>query len=369
MPAAIFAAVVTALYLLSGGPSNTVVIAGIAASTAWLWIERRRVGVRVDPVILCLLAVVAGRGMLPPYGGDGFSLKVASNLTLLFGLAVLTAAAVARTSISTLLWVIATPAAVCALLSIALHDFAISPRLEFIGHIGSPIFGTGGVVAGMVAALLLLGHQDNRSSPWRLALLLTAVTVDVVAIYLAGSRGPLLALAGAALSIAAWHRNRSRRVLAAGMALTWGAVSAAVLFDAPLRNALCSAIALACREANRSAAWDQSLQIIAASPWLGAGSEYRFPGPVFVHPHNGLTGVAMLYGLPILGVFIALLARASWNVSRVEDRDLQTFAAAMLVFSAGFMGSDLSDPFRFVSAHYLFFWIPLFAASTRRREV
>ncbi len=88
-----------------------------------------------------------------------------------------------------------------------------------------------------------------------------------------------------------------------------------------------------------------------------------------MHPHNGLTGVAMLYGLPILGVFIALLARASWNVSRVEDRDLKTFAAAMLVFSAGFMGSDLSDPFRFVSAHYLFFWIPLFAASTRRREV
>ena len=46
----------------------------------------------------------------------------------------------------------------------------------------------------------------------------------------------------------------------------------------------------------------------------------------------------------------------------------QSFAATLYIFASGFMGTDLSDPSRFLNSHYLFLWMPLFLAAVARKR-
>ncbi|WP_407658196.1 glycosyltransferase family 25 protein [Hyphomicrobium album] len=184
----------------------------------------------------------------------------------------------------------------------------------------------------------------------------------LLSLYCAGSRGPLLAMIVAACATPLVLRMRGGWpiVLAAGVA--WVIVSSAVLLDGPISRSLCEAVPLACRGSHRMQAWTEAFQSIKDHPWLGVGIHYRFDSDVAVHAHNGLIGLAMLYGLPLLLVFLAFLMVVARSISRERSRAERTWLTFMVVFAFGYMGSDLSDPLRFVNTHYLFLWLPLFMA-------
>jgi O-antigen ligase len=158
-------------------------------------------------------------------------------------------------------------------------------------------------------------------------------------------------------------RHRSWRLLALLAIASWALLTAAVIYGSVLQGALCQTTALACRPSVRPDAWQQSFQLIASHPILGVGSQFRFDGPIFVHPHNGLIGVATFYGLPILAAFLALLVHTAKRIAQLAADDERLFAAVLFILALGYMGSDLSDPIRFVSTHYLFLWLPLFWAA------
>jgi hypothetical protein len=47
---------------------------------------------------------------------------------------------------------------------------------------------------------------------------------------------------------------------------------------------------------------------------------------------------------------------------------LRFFGLASLIFSFGYMGADLSNPFAFFNTHYLFMWFPIFLVSVRGEQ-
>jgi O-antigen ligase len=86
------------------------------------------------------------------------------------------------------------------------------------------------------------------------------------------------------------------------------------------------------------------------------------------HAHNGLLGTALYFGLVGLAAFGVMIAVYAKNLIRQPDGALRFFGLASLIFSFGYMGADLSNPFAFFNTHYLFMWFPIFLVSVRREQ-
>jgi len=70
----------------------------------------------------------------------------------------------------------------------------------------------------------------------------------------------------------------------------------------------------------------------------------------------------------VLAVFILIVAAYAKRLVRQPDATLRFFGLACLIFSFGYMGADLSNPFAFFNAHYLFMWFPIFLVSVRGEQ-
>ena len=93
-------------------------------------------------------------------------------------------------------------------------------------------------------------------------------------------------------------------------------------------------------------------------PVFGLTPIFRFDDPVLVHAHNGLFGTAMFFGIPAMIAALVLVFAYCRHLEGI-DRSLSFFCASMLIFSFGYMGSDLPNPFSFVNMHYFFLWLPI----------
>jgi hypothetical protein len=55
-------------------------------------------------------------------------------------------------------------------------------------------------------------------------------------------------------------------------------------------------------------------------------------------------------------------------LTRGTDDTLRFFGLASLIFTFGYMGADLSNPYAFFNTHYLFMWFPILLVLARDRS-
>jgi O-antigen ligase len=367
---ALYAMVLCSIYFLAGGLA--VVTAAAAGVAAW-WLLIRSdgaepCGLPLNWPVVALAAAVLARFAIPPYGEAGFYGFGATRVVLLAGLFGVVLYAYRHVSFDTLLWALAIAGTLAAAFGLVafVYAFDLDARVGFLGRAAHPIMGAGAAAAALVAVITLLRDHSRRHRAAQVALAGMG-TLLIVAIYLSGSRGPMLSLVLAAIVAALVVRRISGRCLFICGLAAWGSLTLLALFDGPIKEALCPVTSFACRPANRADAWEASLRLIAEHPLLGVGYRFRFADAV-PHAHNAYLGLALHFGVPVLGLFLAFMAACARDTARMADDGERLFVVLLYVFASGFMGTDLSDPFRFLNAHYLFLWLPLFLAIVARKR-
>jgi len=362
---ALLTALLIALFFVNGAASNAIAIIAFVASWVLIVRDHRAGSLHVpplNPLLLVFLILISLRLLLPPYGTPGAPPGAATaRVFLLAGLYGLTLYVYARLPFSHILWMIVGAAALCALAAILAHMvFGAETRLEFFGRASHAIAGAGAIAAGVTAAAALLFTRTERTA-WGVVSLIAATALLVAALYFTGSRGPILALSLALIATPLALRCRVPLLLVVLAFGAWCLVTSMVLFEVPIKQALCPHIELACRPSKRNDVWRATVEMISQHPLWGSGYAFRFSHGV-THAHNAYLGLALHYGLPLLTLFVALMATALYQATRIASAQAKVFVASTLVFANGYMGSDLSDPMRFFNTHYLFLWFPLFLA-------
>ncbi|MXQ12946.1 O-antigen ligase family protein [Microvirga makkahensis] len=292
-------------------------------------------------------------------GGPGYDISDSLNFVLL-GAFILSMAQVRRAlSTRQVLAIVAVLGGVSALASIVLH-FASSgdvfDRLTPLGRGRNPIPGAGGLAVALIAlaALWLERAPGHRfaSSCIGLAIML------LVALAWTQSRAPILSLC-LALPLAWWLEKRggtAALLLACGG--VWLCITGLGMLEPVIKSVICDGQADWCRPAHRVEIWGWVRDQISLHPVQGTGPGFRFQKAWMSHPHNGIFGTAMYFGFPALAAFGAMIGFYARELTRQGDRSLRFFGAASIIFSFGYMGTDLSNPFAFFNMHYLFLWMP-----------
>lgn len=364
--AVIFAGFLLSVYFLNGALANA--LAFTSFGVAWWLIARdTRAGEltlpRIAPIALAFLAVISVRLLLPPYGDPQAVPGTAlARSLLLIGLFGLTFYVYARLPFEKFLWLIAVAAFACCFIVLAIegYDLDLPGRLQFLGRASHPIFGAGAIAAGLIAAATLLFYRPLPRKATTSAILVGMLLLLAAAVYFSGSRGPIISLLITFVAAPVVVALNIRWLFVAVPFATWALVTSTVLLEPAIKLALCPAVAFACRKSSRHDVWVASLGKIADHPLWGSGYGFRFAG--VPHAHNAYLGIGLNFGLPILLLFIALMATTLAGIQKIESKQTKFYLIAMLSFANGFMGSDLSDPLRFFNTHYVFLWIPLFIA-------
>ncbi|AQZ35213.1 hypothetical protein BHQ29_19320 [Pseudomonas sp. LPH1] len=222
-------------------------------------------------------------------------------------------------------------------------------RLDGIGQAGHPILG-----AYVMALAVMWGLQFMPRLAWQRVVWGMLIALLVTFIVLGQSRGALLALGLAALSMPLWNGGRVAWLVA---------ITACVL--AVLGAVLFMPFILERGFSYRPEIFASSMQMIMHNPWLGLGigSEYRvftanFPDG-FDHSHNAFTHAAIELGIPGLLLWgglwleafrVAWLQRSSWEGRLLLSSLLVAFVA--LQFDA----ASLWDSPR---AEWFVSWLPI----------
>ncbi|WP_166802276.1 O-antigen ligase family protein [Microvirga pakistanensis] len=332
--------VVMTLVALSSGVAQ-----GAFRRNAWLWLF----GIFFSA--WTLLGTVAG--------GPGYNISDFFNLVLL-GAFFLSLSQVSRAlSTRQILCIIAVAGGISALASIVLHFVSsgdLFDRLSPLGRGRNPIPGAGGLAVALIAfAALWLERAPGRRIE---ALHVALAFMLLVALAWTQSRAPILSLC-LALPLAWWLEKRggTTAVLVACGGV-WLFITGLGLLEPVIKAMVCKGDANWCRPALRTEIWGWVRDQILLHPALGTGPSFRFQKVWMSHPHNGIFGIAMYYGLPALVAFGAMIGFYARELTRLGDRSLRYFGLASIVFSFGYMGTDLSNPFAFFNMHYLFLWLP-----------
>ncbi|MFC1456904.1 O-antigen ligase family protein [Microvirga arabica] len=268
-----------------------------------------------------------------------------------------------------ILWIIAGIGAASAFLSIIVHVLKapdLMDRMIPLGRGGNPIPGAGALASALIATVALWLEEKSRDRRTIVTLLMLAVPL-VTGLVLTQSRGPLVALC-LALPLALLFERRGQLVVLMACLASWLIVTGLVIFEPTIKAIICGDNSDWCRPSNRNQVWELVRDQIALHPILGSGPEFRFPYEWLSHAHNGLFGIALYFGLGGLvasGLMIAGYARC---LARGTDDTLRFFGLASLIFSFGYMGADLPNPFAFFNTHYLFMWFPILLVLARDRS-
>lgn len=251
-------------------------------------------------------------------------------------------------------------AALSSVLTLVLHVSAGLPfteRLMPLGRAGNPIPAAGGLCVALIAAMTLL-RDAPRPRPRRLVAWVACAVVPVlVVVAMTQSRGPILALLITVAAMLLPWRATGWRLFGVAM-LAWGAITALIVLDPWLRSLICTDAMNFCRPSARMQIWTTVVELVGQRPVFGLTPIFRFDDPVLVHAHNGLFGTAMFFGIPAMIAGLVLVFAYCRHLENV-DRSLSFFCAGTLIFSFGYMGSDLPNPFSFVNMHYFFLWLPI----------
>lgn len=300
-------------------------------------------------------------GFAVAIGNPGYKASDLRNPALLGAFCLFVAQICRSLSSRQILSIIAVVGGASAFASIMLH-FVSAPhfleRMVPLGRGGNPILGSGGFAVALIALLALQIDQAFKRG-WALAAF-AAAAVLLVAIVWTQSRAPIIALA-LAVPLAFWLSMRGGKIgLLIACLAAWAIVTGFILFEPSIKAFFCDDNTDWCRPAHRAEIWGWVRRQVELHPWLGSGPGFRFEKRWMTHPHNGIFGIVMFYGFAIFAAFIGLICLYAGTLSRVSDSALRFFGMACLIFSFGYMGADLSNPFAYFNVHYLFLWLPFF---------
>lgn len=353
-----------ALYFLPGGPLaniGPIAIALPALLALTLSDQQQRLKPLAGMAVFFLAAGLWAVGITIFNGGSGSDIEraVGNFLTLAF-LAIMMGMFAAVRNIRVLLWMIFAFAATSAAISLALHVAEPQGRLIAIGRAVNPIPAAGGFAAGMIAAFVLW-RMASLTKPLE-GILLGGFVILGSALFLTGSRGPFLGVL-AVLIIGPWLlRRASYRLVTTILLVAFGGLVAVILMEGWLGPLLCPISARLCSESHRLMIWGWTFDQIAASPFLGTGPHHRFTEDAYNHPHNGLFGLAMFYGIPFALISLALFVLALRRIIRDAAPLPRAWCIVSLIFTSAYIASDQSNIFAFFNTHYVFFWMPFLLA-------
>ena len=267
-----------------------------------------------------------------------------------------------------ILWIIASIGAASAFLSIIVHVLKapdLMDRMIPLGRGGNPIPGAGALASALIATIALWREELGRSRKTMAILLLLAVPL-VASLVLTQSRGPLVAFC-LALPLAFLLERRGMLIVLLACLASWLVVTGLVIFEPTIKAIVCGSNTDWCRPSLRNEVWERVRDQIALHPILGSGPEFRFPYQWLSHAHNGLFGIALYFGLGGLAASALMAAGYARCLTRGTDDTLRFFGIASLIFSFGYMGADLPNPFAFFNTHYLFMWFPILLVLARDR--
>jgi O-antigen ligase len=267
-----------------------------------------------------------------------------------------------------ILWIIACAGAASALLSIIVHVLKapdLMDRMIPLGRGGNPIPGAGALASALIATVALCIDEKGRSRKTMAILLMLAVPL-VAGLVWTQSRGPLAALC-LALPLAFLLERRGTLIVLLTCLASWLVVTGLVVFEPNIKAIICGSNTDWCRPSHRNEVWERVRDQIALHPILGSGPEFRFPYEWLSHAHNGLFGIALYFGLGGLAASALMAAGYARCLTRGTDDTLRFFGLASLIFTFGYMGADLPNPFAFFNTHYLFMWFPILLVLARDR--
>jgi hypothetical protein len=265
-----------------------------------------------------------------------------------------------------ILWIIAGIGAASAFLSIVVHVVRapdLMDRMIPLGRGGNPIPGAGALASALIATVALWLDESHRHRKTMALLLMLAVPL-MAALVLTQSRGPLVALC-LALPFALLLERRGMLVVLVACLASWLVVTGLVMFEPSIKAIICGNNSDWCRPSNRSQVWELVRDQIALHPILGSGPDFRFPYEWLSHAHNGLFGIVLYFGLGGLAASALMVTGYARCLTRGTDDTLRFFGLASLIFTFGYMGADLPNPFAFFNTHYLFMWFPILLVLAR----
>ncbi|MBB3018841.1 hypothetical protein FHR70_001895 [Microvirga lupini] len=268
-----------------------------------------------------------------------------------------------------ILWIIAGIGAASALLSIIIHVLTaddLMDRMIPLGRGGNPIPGAGALAGALIATVALCRDETGRNRKTMAILMVLAVPL-VAGLVLTQSRGPLVALC-LALPLAFLLERRGMLIVLIACLASWLVVTGLIIFEPTVKAIICGDNTDWCRPSNRNHVWELVRDQIALHPVLGSGPEFRFPYEWLSHAHNGLFGITLYFGFGGLAAAGLMAAGYARCLTRVTDDTLRFFGLASLIFSFGYMGADLPNPFAFFNTHYLFLWFPVLLVLARDRS-
>jgi len=349
-------------YFIAKNTSAKLMVLGLVAIVAseprlpHLW---RSQPVRAGLAALAGIAACTAISLAANHVSFGSDAEVLTNFVLLALLVLAGARLISVLGLPLVCRLLLAVASASAAATLVLHFAAGFPLLERVtplGRAANPIPGAGGLCTALLVAVALL-RSEPRPRGRQAWLIILACLPILIVLLMTQSRGPLLAGALAIGAMIALPRLSGWRLFLIGL-LAWAIVTGLVLLDPWIRGLLCHDASNFCRPSARIQIWGWVLDNLQRRPLFGLGPAYRFDDMVLRHPHNGVFGVAMFYGLPMLALLLVL----AWLYSRLLTKRsglLALFCAGAFVFSFGYMGSDLPNPFAFANMHYLFLWLPI----------
>ena len=240
-------------------------------------------------------------------------------------------------------------------------------RLGSVALNGLIIPAAGGYACAVFAVLAV--WRTTPMGKAGLTALCLATLVLLAALAWNQSRGPIVALVIALLSVPVVERSNSRFALITACLTAFIATSSAILFEDRIHAVLCAdSLHRLCDPSKRLELWGWAIDSIAKHPVFGVGFGTYFSDEHRPHPHNGVLALAYFAGLPFLLAFLGLCAASAIRLPHMVRSPLSLYAAPALVFGCGYMGTDLANAVGFIGTHYLFIWIPIFTAYSGRRE-
>ncbi len=360
-------------FFISKNTSAKLMIAGlgiIAASGATVPLERLPRALLWGLAVLAAFAGWAALGLIagraaPGPAGEALASFGLLALTLLAGRRLLACCGL-RPVLTALLAVAGASAGATLVLHFA-AGLSVMDRLVPLGRPGNAIPGAGGLCIALIGAIVLLRDGPRPVSGRMRALVAAAVPPIVLVVAMTQSRGPIFAaLVTVAVMLLPWRATGWRLFLMAMSA--WALTTALIVLDPWLRSLICVDTSNFCRPSARLQIWTSVADLVTQRPVFGLTPIFRFDDPVLVHAHNGLFGTAMFFGVPALIALLVATFAYCRHLESIGGR-LAAFCASALIFSFGYMGSDLPNPFAFANMHYFFLWLPVaFGLSWRAGE-
>ena len=209
----------------------------------------------------------------------------------------------------------------------------------------------GAAIIGFVALLALGRMLAGR----RVVLHGLAVALCLIFIVLTGSRGPLLAVLGAAVILVGFARLRLLAAMAGIVALIAGAVW--LLHPPAVIDLVAHQIARG--DSHRLDIIRVSLQAIARSPWIGLGPNATLGRPGEDFPHNLFLSAVFYGGVIGLGLMLALFGFAVVAAWRAPSRLARAVGLALIAQVVLVGMTDLSNIIKGPSPMWYLFWLPL----------